>query len=311
MVLLLSGTIHAAVPWSPSRPVKIVVPAGEGGGADLMARLIAEVVEKRRFIPHRIQVVNKPGGSGAEGYLHVSKLNGDDHTLLITLSNIFTLPIALGAPYHWNEMTPVARLGLDEFILWVHSESPYANLQGYLKDVRSSPEKFRMGGTGVAQEDQIVTILIEQTAGVKFAYVPLGGGGSVAHALSEKKVDSTVNNPSEARKLWKEGSLRPLAVLDKARIESAPWNSIPTLKEKGLDVSYLMLRGIFAPPGVGGAVISFYQDLLRKVYDTEEFRGYLRKNALQPAWMTGGEFSEWLAGQDELHRKLLGKVGLK
>jgi hypothetical protein len=84
-----------------------------------------------------------------------------------------------------------------------------------------------------------------------FAYVPFKGGGEVCVELVGKHIDSTVNNPSECVSHWRAGKVRPLALIDSERIALPEWDKIPTLKEaSGVDISYLMLRGIFAPPKI-------------------------------------------------------------
>src|SRR5215831_17898967 len=166
--------------WEPTKPVEFVVPAGTGGGADQMARFIQGVVAKNNLMKQPLVVVNKSGGAGAEGFLEVKNSKGDPHKIIITLSNLFTTPLATGAPFNWKDLSPVARLALDEFILWVHAETPYTTAQAYLQAVKENPGKFKMAGTGTAQEDQIITIQLEQATGVKFTYVPFKGGGDVA-----------------------------------------------------------------------------------------------------------------------------------
>ena len=117
--------------------------------------------------------------------------------------------------------------------------------------------QFKMGGTGSKQEDQIITVALEKVTGKKFTYVPFKGGGAVAVQLVGKHVNSTVNNPIEAVAQWRAGALRPLCVFDDKRLaykdkvtDTMAWSDIPTCKEAGVDVDYLMLRGIFMPPGV-------------------------------------------------------------
>ena len=119
----LSMTAHAA--WEPTKPVEFVVPAGTGGGADQMARFIQGVVAKNKLMAQPIIVVNKSGGAGAEGFLAVKEAKGDPHKIIITLSNLFTTPLATGVPFTWKDMTPVSMMALDQFVLWVNAEAPY------------------------------------------------------------------------------------------------------------------------------------------------------------------------------------------
>jgi tripartite-type tricarboxylate transporter receptor subunit TctC len=309
--LLFGSPVEAA--WEPTKPIEFVIPAGTGGGADQMARLIAGIVEKHKLSPRPFIVVNKSGGAGAEGFLHVKSKQGDAHTIIITLSNLFTTPLHTGVPFSWKDLTPVARMALDEFILWVNAETPYKSAKEYLAAVkeRSGGDRMKMGGTGSAQEDQILTIQLEQATGVKFTYVPFKGGGEVCVNLVGKHVDSTVNNPIECASHWKAGRVRPLAVFDTARLTVPEWKDIPTVKEAvGADISYLMLRGIFGPPAMPKEALEWYQALLKKVYDTPEFKDYLSQGALKPAWETGPELAKWLGEAEQVHRDLMTKGGL-
>src|SRR5947209_13749871 len=171
VVLVAVPAAPVAAAWEPTKPIELVIPAGTRGGADQMARLIAGIAAKHKLSSQPVIAVNKAGGAGAEGFLHVKGKTGDTHTIIITLSNLFTTPLHTGVPFNWKDLTPIARLALDQFILWVNAETPYNTAKEYIAAVkeRSSGEnRMKMGGTGSAQEDQIITIQLEQALGVKF-----------------------------------------------------------------------------------------------------------------------------------------------
>jgi putative tricarboxylic transport membrane protein len=312
VALLVAVPAHAA--WEPTRPIEFVIPAGTGGGADQMARLIALIAEKHKLTPRPIVVVNKSGGAGAEGFLHVKGKKGDAHTIIITLSNLFTTPLHTAVPFSWRDLTPLARLALDEFVLWVNAETPYKTAKEYIEAVKTKSGgdgRMKMGGTGSAQEDQIITIQLEQALGVKFTYVPFKGGGEVCVNLVGKHVDSTVNNPAECVSHWKAGRVRPLAVFDTSRLAEADWKDIPTAKEAlGADIHYLMLRGIFGAPDMPKDAVDWYVAFLKKVYDTPEFKKYLSDGALKPAFASGAEYVRWVEDAEKLHRELMQQGGL-
>jgi putative tricarboxylic transport membrane protein len=309
LVLVAAGPVGAA--WEPSKPIEFVIPAGTGGGADQMARLIAGLAEKHKLSPRPFVVVNKSGGAGAEGFVHVKEKKGDAHTVIITLSNLFTTPLATGTPFSWRDYTPIARLALDRFILWVNAETPYKTAKEYVAAVKQSPGGMKMGGTGSKQEDQIITVQVEQALGLKFTYVPFKGGGEVCVNLVGKHVDSTVNNPIECVSHWRAGRVRPLAVFDPERIPDPDWKDIPTVKEAlGLDIQYNMLRGIFGPPDMPKDAVEWYVGFLKKVYDTQDFQDYLHKGALKGAFTSGSEYVKWVEGADQLHKNLMEKGGL-
>jgi putative tricarboxylic transport membrane protein len=314
--LTLAGMVanHAAFAFEPTRPIQFVVPAGTGGGADQMARVIQGIASKHNLSPQPIVVVNKAGGAGAEGFLEVKGATGNPHTIIISLSNLFTTPIATKLPFSWKDMTPVSMMALDEFILWVNTESGITSVADFTKAAKAGKLKF--GGTGSRQEDQIISVMMQKALGVEFTYVPFRGGGEVAVQLVGKHIDVTVNNPIEAVSHWKSGALKPICVFDGKRLPitdkitaTQSWADIPTCKEQGLDVTYLMLRGIFMPPGVKPAEVAYYVDLLRKVRETPDWQELMKQGAFNTSAMTGAEFTAWLAQEEDRHRKLMTEAG--
>ncbi|WP_144299498.1 Bug family tripartite tricarboxylate transporter substrate binding protein [Elioraea rosea] len=304
----------AQASWEPTRPVQFIVPAGTGGGADQMARVIQGIVSKHNLMRQPIVVVNKAGGAGAEAFLETKAARGNPHILLITLSNLFTTPLATGIPFRWTDLTPVAMLALDEFILWVNAEAPYTTVPAFLDAARAN--RLRIGGTGSRQEDQIIAAAITKATGVNFTYIPYQGGGAVAVALVGKHVEATVNNPIEAVTHWRAGALRPLCVFDGRRLpvtekmtETQAWSDISTCAESGLDVEYLMLRGIFMAPGVSQAQVAYYIGLLERVRATPEWQELMRQGAFNTTTLTGEEFKAWLTREEERHRTLMTEAG--
>ena len=132
----LSGIAAAPVQaWEPTKTVEFIVPAGSGGGADQMARLIDGVVKKHQLMKAPLVVINKSGGAGAEGFLDVKGAKGDPYKIIITLSNLFTTPLATGVPFNWKDLTPVSMMALDQFVLWVNAETPYKSAKDYIDAV--------------------------------------------------------------------------------------------------------------------------------------------------------------------------------
>jgi tripartite-type tricarboxylate transporter receptor subunit TctC len=313
----LSTQAGAQGAWQPTKTVEFVVPAGTGGGADQMARLIQSIVAKNNLMKEPMVVVNKGGGAGAEGFLDVKGAKGDPHKIIITLSNLFTTPLATNVPFNWKDLTPVKMMALDQFVLWVNSETPYKSAKEYIEATKAAgASKMKMGGTGSKQEDQIITAAIEKQSGAKFIYVPFRGGGDVAVQLVGKHIDSSVNNPIEAVAQWRAGQLRPLCVFDndrmpyKAKITNEmSWNDIAPCKQNGLDVEYLMLRGIFMAPGVRPEQVAFFVDLLKKVQGTAEWKEFLERGAFNTTSLEGDEFRTWLTREETRHRNLMQEAG--
>jgi tripartite-type tricarboxylate transporter receptor subunit TctC len=310
------GVDSAQAEWKPTKTVEFVVPAGTGGGADQMARMIQGIIQKNNLMEQSLVVVNKAGGSGGEGFLDVKDSEGNPHKIIITLSSLFTTPLATGIPFSWEDLTPVAMLALDEFVLWVNAESPYQTAQEYIEAAKAADGAFVMAGTGSKQEDQIITVGLEQATGAKLKYISEKGGGDVAKALVGNHANSTVNNPIEQVSFWKAGQTRALCVFDSKRIEhtdkvtdTMAWSDIPTCQEAGLDIEYTMLRGIFMPAGVEQEAVDYYIDLFAKVRETPEWKEFMAKGAFNQSFMTGDEFKAWLTNAADRHKDLMTKAG--
>lgn len=311
----MSTTAMAA--WEPTKAVEFVVPAGTGGGADQMARFMQGVVTKHKLMKQPMIVVNKGGGAGAEGFLEVQGAKADPHKIIITLSNLFTTPMATGVPVSWKNLTPVSMMALDQFVLWVNAETPYKTAKEFVEAAKKAgPGKFKMGGTGSKQEDQIITVALEKQTGTKFTYIPFRGGGDVAVQLVGKHIDASVNNPIEAVAQWRGGKLRPLCVFDDERMpyrekvtETMSWYDIPPCKQSGVDVDYVMLRGIFMPPGVTDEQRFFYVDLMKKIRATPDWKEFMEKGAFNTTALIGDDYRTWVGKEETRHYNLMKEAG--
>jgi tripartite-type tricarboxylate transporter receptor subunit TctC len=303
--------------WEPTKPIEIIVPAGTGGGADQMARAVQGIITKHNLSKQSVVVINKSGGAGGEGFLDVKNSKGDEHKLIITLSNLFTTPLATGIPFSYKDLTPVAMMALDEFVLWVNVDEPFKTVKDYVDAINKEPDgHFKMGGTGSKQEDQIITVAIEKATGKKLTYIPYKGGGAVAVQLVGNHVNSTVNNPIEAVAHWRAGKLRPLCVFDSKKLDyhdkiagDLAWDSIPTCKSSGLDIEYLMLRGFYMPSGVKPEVVDYYVNLMKKVRGTEEWKKLMSDGAFNQTFMSGKEYLDWVTKAEKTHEDLMKAAG--
>ncbi len=320
-LVVAAQTAHAQttnVAWEPSAPVELVVPAGTGGGADQMARFVADMVTKHRLMKQPLTVINKPGNSGAEGLLDMKASKGNPHKLIITLSSLFTVPLATGVDFSWSDITPVQMLALDQFVLWVNAQSSYQSPKDVMDALRTgAPRNMKLGGTGSKQEDQLIGVLLETAAASRLEYVPLQGGGAVAKALAAREVDLTVNNPIEAAKLWAEGKVRPLCVFDSVKLPypnkiagDKSWADLPTCLSFGIPVQYQMMRGIFTTSGATPSQVAYYSDVVDKVRALPEWQVFLAQGAFKPTTMKGAPFVTWLDRSASFHRTLMREAKL-
>lgn len=309
----------AAVPahaWEPTKPVEIVVAAGAGGASDQMARMMQAAIQKNKLMSQPMVVSLKGGASGAEALMYMKSGSGDPHKVLIAYSLIYMLPLSAKIPFNWRELTPVSVIALDQFVLWDNTTLPYKNVKEFVAAAKAANPPFKMGGTGSKREDHVLTVFMEKRTGAKFAYLPYKSGGEAATQLVGNHTQSNVNNPSENLEVWRAGQVRALCVFDKERMQykakvtdKQSWNDIPTCKEEGLDVQYLMLRAMFLPGKVTAEQRDFYIDLFRKVTQTADYKDYLEKQALKAAFLTGADMLKFLEEDDTLNKNLMTEAG--
>jgi putative tricarboxylic transport membrane protein len=314
--LISVATATPAAAWEPTKPVEVIVPAGAGGASDQMARTIQGIIIKYKLMKQPVMIFNKGGASGAEGAMDVKQAAGDAHKLLVAFSLIYTLPIAQNLPLGWENFTPVAMVALDDFILWVHSDTPYKTAKDYVNAIKAAPEgSIKAGGTGSKREDQIITAAFEKIVGKKITYIPYSSGGEASTQLAGKHIDSNVNNPSENVAQWRAGKARALCVFSdkpmeyKKKVADIAWSDIPTCKSQGVDVQYQMLRAFFLPPGTTKEQVAFYADLLKQVTSKPEWLEYTENNALTRHYATGDEFVDFLKKDMAKHVQLMTEAG--
>jgi tripartite-type tricarboxylate transporter receptor subunit TctC len=241
--------------------------------------------------------------------------DGDANKVLIAYSLIYMLPLSAKIPFNWRDLTPVAVVAMDQFVLWDNAAGP-KSVKDFIAASKASASPFKMGGTGSKREDHVLTIFMEKKTGAKFSYLPYKSGGEAATQLVGSHTEANVNNPSENLEVWRAGQVRALCVFDKERIsyttkvtETQSWNDIPTCKEEGLDVQYLMLRAMFLPGKVSQEQQAFYVDLFQKISQTPEYRDYMEKQALKPIFLKGQEMLKFLEEDDALNKSLMTEAG--
>ncbi|OOG51188.1 tricarboxylate transporter [Polaromonas sp. C04] len=315
--LICASTVAYAA-WEPTKPITFIVTGGAGGGADQMAREIQGIASKHHFTNKPIIVIIENGGGGGQGFIDLKDSSGDANKIMIALSNLYTVPLTTNLPFNWRDVTPVALLARDEFVLWVNSKTPYKTAPDYIKAVKATaPKTFKMGGAGAKREDEIVTKIIEAAAGVKFTFIPYKGGGEISTQLVGGHIDSDVNNPIEHIATWRSGDARPLCVLDSSRMpfkepvaNGMSWSDIPTCREVGINAEYLMLRGIFMPKAVTPEQIDYYVGLLKKIRETPEWKDFMNRGAYKDDFLVKEEFSKFLEQDEKSNHEVMQKSGL-
>ncbi len=299
----------ATAEWSPRKPVEFIIMAGTGGGADQIARLLQGLIEKKDLSPRPFIPINKPGGSGAEALRYLQGKSGDNHTVLVTLNSFYTTPIIQeGLGVDVTKFTPIGRMALDTFLLWVHADSSIGNLDQYVTEVKSKGRDWRVGGTGSGQEDSILTAMMEAEFGYKVTYIPFPGGGTVAKNLIGKHIDSTVNNPAEQNEFFRAGKSKPLVQFTPERMGAYP--DVPTARELGHDIVYFMQRSINGPPDMDPEARDWYINLFKTLFDSDEWQKFCKDDGLTcDQWVGGSDLMSFHEDQLKRHKALIEKVG--
>jgi tripartite-type tricarboxylate transporter receptor subunit TctC len=303
----VSGTAQA---WEPKKPIEFVIMAGQGGGADKMARLMQTLIEKNGWSSKPLTPINKPGGSGAEALVHLQgKADSDpNHTIMVTLNSFYTTPLRQpGLGVDISTFTPIARMAEDTFLLWVNKESGITNVDEFVAAAKAAGGDWVMAGTGKLQEDQLLTDFLNAAYGLDMKYVPYKGGGKVAKQLAGNHANSTVNNPSEQEGFYKAGTTVPLAAFTSDRLAMFP--DAPTFRELGKDFVYFMQRSVVGAPGMSDEAAAYYQGLFAQVFASPEWQEYRTKKSLQGDLLQGAALKDYWLNEREIHRQMLEKMG--
>ncbi len=214
--ILFAGAAPAHAAWQPQKPIEFVATAGPGGGTDNLARAVQSIVTKYKLTDQPVVVVNKAGGSGAEGYVYGKVSAGDPYKVIFGTSNAWQQPLVSKVAFNYTDLTPIAAMAQDEFLLWVKQDAPYKTAGDFLKAAASGD--FKMGGAQSKDTDEVLTRMIEKAAHVKFTYIPFKSGAEAAVQLAGGHIDSHVNNPSESLGQWRGGTQRPLCAFSPKRL---------------------------------------------------------------------------------------------
>ncbi|HEY0523337.1 MAG TPA: tripartite tricarboxylate transporter substrate-binding protein [Stellaceae bacterium] len=316
LVLFGAGAGAAAhADWKPTKSIEFVATAGPGGGTDNLARTVQSIITKHKLLDQPVIVSNKAGGSGAEGYVYGKSQVGDPNRVIFGTSNAWTQPLVSKVAFKHTDLTPVAALASDEFLLWVKMDAPYKTAADYVAAAKG--REFKMGGAQSKDTDETLTRLIEKAAGVKITYIPFKSGADAAVQLAGGHIDSNVNNPSESIGQWRGGTQRPLCVFNTKHLPEGPkitdkesWHDIPPCVETGLNVPlFSQPRTVWLPNGVTPDQVAFYVDLMKKVQAQPEWKEYVERTSQTSMFLSGDEFKKFIADDLERNRKVAAEEG--
>ena len=298
----------AAPTWTPTRPIELVVQAAAGGGSDIFARKIADVLTKEKIVSQPINVVNKPGGSGAVAYNYILQKKGDPHFLATVTLSYLSTPLQEKPGYVYTDFSNLVTLATDDFIAVVKAESPYQSLNDLVAAAKAKPKEIKVGGTQVGSSDSIIPALIEAATGAQFNYITFRSGAEVNTAILGGTVDWVAANPGEAKALIDGKNMRAIAAFSSVPLKG--YESVKTAKSQGIDVVWEQFRGIIGAPGISAAERAYWTKAHSDLTKSAEWSKYLEENTLRPLVTTGPDVDKYLDAQNALLKAVLIKLGL-
>jgi putative tricarboxylic transport membrane protein len=290
---------------SPDETLDWTIAFGPGGGNDIMARSIIEILTKYELYPGDIQAENRAGGSGAVGWGYLYNQAGNPYGISTTSGSFVTTPLQADTPWKPADFTPVALLATDDLVLVVNGDSEIQNIEQFIAYAKENP--INIGGTGTVNVDFIVPTLFAQKAGFEFDYVSFNDMSEQTTALLSKALDAMVGNPGEILGLIESGDLRPLAF--SGRNVPKALEGTPTMGEIGYDIGVSMPRGLILAPDAPKEAQDWWIETMKKVVETPEWDEYIQNNTLTPTVIYGDEFASFLTDTMGGFEQVLRSVG--
>jgi tripartite-type tricarboxylate transporter receptor subunit TctC len=299
----------------PSRSITMIVPFPPGGVADTTGRPTAAAMEK--ILKQPVTISNRPGAGGAVGNAAVANAKPDGYTILMALSSISVIPAAdqlfdRKPAYSLDQFAPIALISADPTILTVHPSLPAKSLKELVALARSKPGELSYSTSGVYGALHMPMEMFLHAAKLKMRHVPTTGGGPAITALLGGHVDLTAGGPAAITPHVKAGKLRPLASWGPKRHPGYP--EVPTFKELGYDIEYLIWAGMFAPKGTPEPTLKVLRDAARKAVEDPEFKSMMVKLNSPIHYLDAPDFQKfWMADAKRLADvvKIVGKVEAK
>jgi tripartite-type tricarboxylate transporter receptor subunit TctC len=306
-LLAASVTLCAAQSY-PVKPVELVSPTGAGGGSDLVARAVADIVSREKLLPQPFFIQNRAGGGGAVGQVYVAGKRADPYILLLAGTSLLTVPVRTGLDAGLDKFQPLGMIGVDLNSLAVREDSPYRTVKELIAAARANPKTINIAITFPGGTAHSLVYRLEQLSGAKFNTVPFKSGSDAVTAVLGGHVHATTENLGEVVQHVEAKKLRLLGVPAAKRIATLP--DVPTLKELGYDVQGGAFRGFVAPAGVPKEAVTVLEGVFRKVYGSAAWKDFMTKNHYEDMYMNADEFGRYLAARQSEFRAFLTEMGL-
>ena len=305
-ILLHAGTPTAMAAY-PEKEITIIVPWAAGGGTDLIARFLADLMEKDLGKP--VVVVNKPGGGGLVGFKQIAAAQADGYTLGITTNSQILQKYSASSYLDWREMAPIALHNYDPSGFTVKIDAPWKTIKDALDWARANPGKMRISNSGPGAIWHVAAAMLGSKTGVQFTHVPYGGANPASVAVAGGHVEATSVSPAEVGTLVKGGKLRILAIAADTRDPMFP--DVPTFKESGIDFSFGVWRCLVAPKNTPKEILSRLDNSAKKAVNDPKFKDFMTKNGFGQAYGGPEESAALMAKDEKDFEKIVPGLGLK
>ena len=312
---LVSGAASAQTPSTgsgqafPSKPIEFVVHVNPGGGTDVFARLIMEIIGREKLISQPMIVSSRTGGAGVVAFNYVKSKRGEPHTVLTIATGSFFTAISRSdldlGPEHF---TPLAFFARDPQGVIVPADSKYKTFKDLVDDAKGQAEAIVCAVTSATGTGRQTLWRIERATGAKFKFVTFKAGSEAVLSVLGGHVPFTTENVSEAWAHIEGKKMRVLAVTTEKRMPALP--DVPTLTELGYNVQIGTGRGFGMPAGVPKEAVLAMEAILEKVHKSALWKDYSQKNMYEDRWMGSAEFGKYIAEQRAAQKEFIDSIGL-
>ena len=315
ITIAVIAAISLGSAWSqefkPSKQIEAVVHTGPGGGSDIFARAIAEMLQKEKLITQRMQVVNKSGGGSAVAMSYLAEKKSETHTIGFFTGVWVTNPLTTKeATVTIKDLTPIARLVLEPAVIAVKADSPYKDMKDFIEAAKKSPNQLRQSGGSVTGRDNLMRLLIQKATGAQWTYISFPSGGERLSNLLGGHVQMMVIEPQEAGEQIRAGNLRVIASLTEKRLPTLP--NVPTIKEQGIDVTIIpQARGVVAPPAAPKEVVQYWEGVFDRFAKSASWKQYVEQNQFEEGYLKGPPLGKFFDDLTVLMRNVLKEAGAK
>ncbi|MCA0870644.1 tripartite tricarboxylate transporter substrate binding protein [Seohaeicola saemankumensis] len=291
--------------------VHFLIPGGAGGGWDGTARGTGEALTKAGIVG-TASYENMSGGGGGKaiGYL-IENADSNHGTLMVNSTPIVIRSLTGVFPHNFRDLTLVAGTIGDYAAIVVGKDSPINSMADLLAAFDADPSKTAIGGGSVpGGMDHLVAAMVMEAAGkdaLAVKYIPYDAGGKAMAALLSGEIAALSTGFSEAVDLANAGEVKIIGVTSDDRVAAAP--DAQTMKEQGIDTSFVNWRGFFGAPGLPAETLAMYQDALAKMYDTPEWEEVRARNGWVNIHNSGDDFKAFLETQEKAIGDLMKKLG--